>query len=165
MNDAGLLLAIFLISLTLGFIMRFLVSNVINSAEKFKKVLNNKKQFQKKQKELEQMRDRGEQHDWVTIEAGDGPMLVCKKTGYAPRLKGFVPVEAVNTYLLWAEREEEYKLFRNARVTSLARELGLSETKMEEVVEKIFAMKKDFTLLQLDKLKQELQENKENAKV
>lgn len=165
MNDAGLLITILLISLTLGFIMRFLVSNIITNVQKLKVILNNNKEFQKRQKEVEEMRAKGEVHDWVTVETADGAMLVCKKTGYVPRLKAFVPLEAINSYLLKLEREEQYKLFRNARVASLAKELGLNETKMEEVVEKIFAMKKDFTLLQLDKLKQEMQEKKENAKV
>ena len=104
------------------------------------------------------MKEDGEFHEWVTVQTPTGDMMVCKRTGWCPNFEGFVPTNMINAYLEKVKMEQEYKEFRDARVLELANQLKLSTMEMEEVVEKIFSMKKDFTVSKLIELSADLTE-------
>jgi hypothetical protein len=163
MSEESLLTTILLIGIGLGLAVKFLLNNIAYHWANIKAIWRNNAEFAKKQAEVEKMKANGDFHEWVSIPSVNGTMLVCKKTGYTPSLNGFVPVEMIASYLERVKREEEYKEFRNARVAALAQELNFDLPKMERIVEQIFSMKKDFTVLKLEQLSQDLSKRAQNV--
>jgi phage FluMu protein gp41 len=156
MNEAGILTTILLIGIVLGLVIRFLLGNISYHWAQIKEIMKNNKEFAKKKAEVAKMKANGDFHEWVSIPSTGGTMLVCKKTGYVPSLNGFVPVEMVKSYLNKVKREEEYKAFRDSRVKALADQYRMSLETAEKIVEAIFSIKKDFSVLQLTKLSEDL---------
>jgi hypothetical protein len=163
MEESNILATILLVGAILGFAIRYLVGNIIHFSKHIKDLMDNNKEFAKKQAMVAKMKADGDFHEWITIPTPGGSMLVCKKTGFCPELNGFVAIEMINSYLNRVKQEEEYKVFRDARVLVLAKELGLDVPRMEEIVEKVFSMKKDFTIHKLAQLQQDLTKRAEDV--
>lgn len=164
MSEAGILTTILLFGLVVGLIIHFLLNNIATQWKKIKIILENNKAFAKKQAAVDAMRANGDFHEWITVTDVVGTFLVCKKTGWCPDKKGFIPIELINAYLEKIKMEEEYKEYRNQRVAKLAEELGFDLPKMESVVEKVFSMKKDFHVDRIAKLADDLSKRAENVR-
>lgn len=164
MNEAGILTTIFLFGLIVGLIVSFLINNITVQWKKIKILLEDNKEFAKKQAVVDKMRADGDFHDWIAVTDVVGTFLVCKKTGWCPDKKGFIPLELINSYLEKIKMEEEYKEYRNARVGKLAEELGFDLAKMESVVEKVFSIKKDFHVDRIAKLADDLSKRAEDVR-
>lgn len=158
------LTSILLFGLLVGIGATFLLNNLSKYYKIAKEVVDNNRQFARKQAAVDEMKSRGEMHEWATVATPNGDIMVCKKTGWSPDLKGFVPVEAVTSYLNKIKVEEEYKEYRNKRVEELAKEIGLSLDKTEEIVEKVFSIKKDFHVDRISKLSNELGKRAEDVR-
>jgi hypothetical protein len=163
MNETTILTTILLIGLVIGLASNYLIGNILHFSGKIKAFIDNNKEFAKKQAEVAKMKANGDFHEWVSIPSTGGTMLVCKKTGYVPSLNGFVPVEMVTSYLNKVEREKDYKIYRDLRVMALANQHGMHLESMERLVEDIFSIKKDFSVLQLTKLSEDLTQRAQNV--
>lgn len=152
MNDGSLMTAILVFGLAVGLFANKLGESALEHFERIKKIMKNNRLFKKKQEEVAQMREKGETHEWVNIPgvAGYGNLLVCKKTGWSPALQGFVPMDIVRKFVKKIELELEYKEFRDRRIEDLARSWNIPFPDMESLVEKIFAIKKDFHIMKMD---------------
>ena len=154
--NGNLLIMILLLGMVFGSIMEFLLHNIFTQFSKIKMILDNNKEYKIRKEEVRQMKEKGEFHEWVTVLTPSGEMMVCKKTGWCPDFEGFVPINMITAYLEKIKMEKEYKEFRNARVLELANELKLGIIEMEEIVEKVFSIKKDFTVNRLKELSADL---------
>ena len=158
MNDFTQLTTILVLGIFFGAVANFLIKNTPIQLDKIKTIIKNNANFAEKQAAVEKMKADGDFHQWETIPTLQGQAMVCIKTGWSPTLQGFIPMSFINNYLENRKAEAEYKEFRSARVQLLAHQLQLSIPAMEDVVEKVFSMKKDFLLLRVSKLQQELQD-------
>ena len=91
--------------------------------------------------------------------------MVCVKTGWAPSLKGFIPMENINRVLEDIKTAEEYKIFRNQSVIALAAQHNMDVTAMEKIVEGVFDIKKQFHLKRLKDLADSMKNRKVNLDV
>ncbi len=156
MSNEQILTTILLMGVVFGLLGKFFFDRLVDSVNQVKEIMENNRKFKAKMAEMDRMKAAGEFHEWVDVPSSQGTMLVCKKTGWAPSLKGFVPLSAINAYLEQLQAEKDYKEYRAARVQLLAHELQLTVPMMETVVEKVFSMKKDFHVERIAKLQQEL---------
>ena len=164
MNDAVLMSVILFVGMLFGLFANSLIQNTMFHIEKIKLMLANDKLFKQKQQEVADMRPKGVFHEWFDMPKGDGnTIIVCKKTGWCPSLKGFVPMSRIEAYLAAVKAEEEYKVFRNGRVAELAIKMNLDNQQVEKFVEDVFSIKKDYTLMKIKELQQELQANAAKA--
>lgn len=163
MNNTGLFTVVLLIGLGLGMIIKYLLKNISIQWKKIQIILENNKDFAKKQAAVDEMKANGEFHEWITVPTLSGEMLVCKKTGWCPNVKGFVALELINSYLEKVKMEQEYKEYRNARVEKLAKELDFDMEKMETIVESIFSIKKDFHVDRIARLADEFTKRAEDV--
>ena len=164
MSETTILTVILAIGLAIGVAVPILIRSIQHNLVKIKAILDNNKLFAKKTAEMEEMKVRGELHEWVKVQTAGGQMLVCKKTGWCPDLQGFVSLELVEEYFTKIKAQEEYKEYRDLRVAELAKELDFDIQKMEDVVERIFSIKKDFHLNKAIKLTNELTQRAEDVR-
>jgi hypothetical protein len=158
MNDAGLMTVILLVGVLAGAAAQWLIDRVILVLEEVKKGMADNRLFKAKRKIVDEMRANGDFHEWVTIQSTQGELMVCKKTGWCPSLKGFVDTNRIESYLYNLKYEADYKVFRAERVGILAKRLSLTDEEVEKVVEEVFSIKKDFALIRLEDLKNELKQ-------
>lgn len=120
---------------------------------KLNKKNHNQLLAQKKMKE--DMGKNGDMHEWINMtkyykgEVHD--LLVCKKTGWCPKLNGFISLEQVKKELDKIELEQQYQVFRNLNYKQLAEKYNLPIDKLEEISEDIYNVKKQFYLNKIDK--------------
>lgn len=160
MNSALLMTVILLLGLVIGLASEWLIHNIMIHVTDIKEQLANNRRFKEKQAEVEKMKANGDFHEWVSIPSFDpagGTMLVCKRTGWCPTLKGFISTQHINRYLDNIQAEEEYKSFRAARIQLISAETNLSVSEVERIVESIFTMKKDFYVGRIAKLQKEIE--------
>ncbi len=138
--------------------MNWLVGNIIAQVDNIRAIMKNNRLFKAKQAEVAKMKAAGDMHEWINVPSAGGTMLVCKKTGYAPSLDGFIPMQYINNYLENLKAEEEYKVFRAERIHKMALDNDSTVEKIEKIVEQVFSMKKDFALMRIEKLQKELQD-------
>lgn len=158
MNNEQVMTILFVIGIGFGLFGRFLLDNIQTYWNKLVKIYKNNKDFKELQDSVDQMREKGEMHDWMEMNLGTTKALVCKKTGWCPSQGGFLPMSIINQYIENLKTEEEYQEFRNARVQLIAHENNLTVPATERVVEQVFAMKKDFFLQRISKLQQEMEQ-------
>lgn len=164
MEESSILITALLFGLFVGLLSMSLIDNVIYYWTKAKKIMSDNKEFARRTKEIKKMKEDGDFHEWVEIPNSTGTTLVCKKTGWTPSLKGFLSVKEVERYLNKVKLEKEYKEYRDVRVSELAEELGFDLPKMESIVEKIFSIKKDFSVGKIKDLADEMMKRAEDAK-
>lgn len=164
MSDFGQLTTILLLGIMFGLFGKIAYDNLLIQIARIKEIIANNKAFKAKEDEVANMRANGDFHEWVDVMTPQGKIMLCRKTGWAPSLKGFVPMTLVNAYFENLKAQEEYKEFRDARVQLLAHELKMTVPQMERVVENVFSIKKDFQLQRLDKLSKELKGKAANVK-
>ena len=101
------------------------------------------------------MKARGEFHEWVTIQQKDikGDIHdphVCKKTGWCPSLQSFFQMAYVKEAVLREEYKNKYETYRDEQVEMLSTKFKHSRAEMEEIVESVFDIKKQFALLWME---------------
>jgi hypothetical protein len=118
--------------------------------------------FKKKMKEVERRKkEEGFIHEWVNVKhPSAGDMLVCKATGFCPKLYGFFEVKWVEDYLKKNKKAElvikEREDYFEKRLYEIGQEFGLSSVVVEAVADKVLIISKEFTLQKLESLKNEL---------
>jgi len=146
---------------------KFLFKRFKRDFNKVRDVLARSKAFRKKQKEVEDMKARGEVHEWVTISIPGlgGNMMVCRKTGYVPSKKGFLPIEVIQrhekTQAFEKKIQKEYDEFKNERFSSISKDYDIPMEKMEDLMDKICSIYNDF---HNQRFKQELKRIQNAAK-
>ena len=133
----------------------FLFRMLRNVYRTVKFTINTDKQVKAKMKAKEDMLERGEKHDWIKIPLGTKEYLFCRKTGWSPDLNGFLDMNFIKKHDRKIKEEEGYQAFRNERVKRMAEERGVSLDDMEEIVEQVFSIKKDFAILRIEKKQKE----------
>lgn len=125
--------------------------------------------FKKMMKELDRKkREEGFMHEWVTVKSQlMGDIMVCKKSGFCNKPYGFFDVK-------WIERtlkadkvgdtiRVEKELNFEKRLREIAQESGLEYDATREIAGKILRINKEFTLLKLESLESELNNQKGEA--
>jgi len=159
MNDYVMLTTILLLGIFFGAVANYSIKTIVVHVEKIQKIIENNRLFKKKQEEVDKMKAEGGMHEWVSIKVNQGvELMVCRKTGWCPTLNGFIPLKNIESALEMVKSEQEYKIFRDTRVLSIATKYNLSLETTEEIVEKIFSIKKDWTLLRLERFQKELEQ-------
>lgn len=162
-SEQQLFTTVLILGLLLGLFGLAVLKNLKKTWAEVQAIRENNKKFRAKQEEVKKMKEKGDLHEWITVPSINGEIMVCKKTGWSPTLNGFIPMDLLNDHLFKIQIEKEYKEYRNKRVSKLAAELGFTETKMEDVVEKIFSMKKDFHVERMARLAEEFAKRAENV--
>lgn len=155
MNELMILLTVLGIGLIIGSIGGVIVKNLLGAYSAFMHILETNKKFEQKQKVVDEMKSKGEFHEWQELPTPEGNLLVCVKTGWCPSANGFIDIERINSYLTSQKIQKEYKAYRDERVRLLAEKYNYPILTMEQLVEDIFSIKKDFHLLKLNELQQE----------
>jgi hypothetical protein len=163
MEESESLMAILVIGFAIGLAIMPIFMNIKFRWQRAREYVRYNIEFNKKLESVAKMKANGDFHEWVIISDISGPKTVCRKTGYCSELDAFVPMDLLKSYLEKIKIEEEYKVFRDEKVSELAKEIGLDIPKTEIIVEKIFSMKKDFSLLKLDQLQGELEKRAEDV--
>jgi hypothetical protein len=118
--------------------------------------------FKRKMREIDRRKkEEGFIHEWVTIKHPlSGEMLVCKATGFCPKLYGFFEVKWIEEYIKTSEKTgsvlKEREAYFDKRLYEIGQELGLSSTIVEAVADKVLIINKVFTISKLESLKNEL---------
>lgn len=103
-------------------------------------------EYRRKLKEKEEMLNRGENHEWVTIKDATAEVMVCKKTGWVPHNKIFLPIPMIKSYLKQAEIKERFEAKKEVEIERLADEYCITASDVKDIHEKILKLKKDFYL-------------------
>jgi hypothetical protein len=156
MNDANILTIILLMGMVSTLVFQKLISNIVKAISDIKAVNAQNREFKARMAEMDKMKTNGDFHEWIYLPSTAGEIMVCKKTGWCPSVKGFFSTKLINQHLADKQAEEDYKVFRNKRVLQLATDIGKNFSETEKIVEAVFSIKKDFTLLRLTKLQEDL---------
>lgn len=100
-------------------------------------IVQQSRSFKRKMKEVEQMRERGELHSWVSIPVYGEERLICKKTGWCPSLKGFASKEMIDNYLIKQKKLEQFEAFTDKYFTDIGLIYSLSLNEIKELIEKL----------------------------
>ena len=124
-----------------------------------KKIRN---EVKKRKKMIADMKERGELHEWITIQQKDlkgevHNLNVCKKTGWCPQFQQFFQMPYVEAEMARQEYKKQYEEYRDAHVEILATKFRHSREEMEEIVESVFDIKKQFALLWIKERNAEVQ--------
>jgi len=122
-----------------------------------------KKTLKNYEDKVTKMKDEGRMHKWVTLPIripGEGikETQVCEETGYCPGLNGFVDAFEIKQMLGQRKTEEEFKVFKEARISELAEEYSMTEEAFSNIVEEIYSMKKNFHVKKMEESIKELKE-------
>lgn len=128
--------------LILGFITGILLYKLVATTLEYNKIRNIAKN---KMKEVEEMKARGEHHKWMDMNVNGKVTHVCEKTGYAPELEGFVPMQYVVAEKEGARIREEYEKFRSQRLLEIANKYGVSVSDIEIMSDEIKNIDMEFT--------------------
>lgn len=134
----------YLIVFVTGFLTVFAVDKLLIVYYNFKQNRLKNKEFKRRTKEMEEMLSRGEVHEWVELYIGDTAVLICRKTGWCPTIKGFFNVKDVEYSL---KEKEERKLFadfveKELEKISLNNEIGFD--KVNKVYQEILSLPDNF---------------------
>ena len=153
MNDYYSLTIILVLGILFGLFAKASIENMVKHINKIKLQLENNKKYKAKEAKVALMKANGDFHEWCEIPDGaGGNVLVCAKTGWCPKLQGFIPMEKINEMLEDIRVATEYKLFRNQSVQMLAEKYTMTKEQMEKIVESVFDIKKQFHLKRLKDL-------------
>jgi len=130
----------------------------------WKEIDDRQKLYEQKMREKDDMREKGDLHEWVSIPFGTDELLVCRKTGWCPERKSFIELHYIKMQEEKRKLDAEYKVHRDEKVKKLAKEHSLSLDDMESLVESVFDMKKQFFLKHMDRSIKEMQEKANERK-
>jgi hypothetical protein len=118
--------------------------------------------FEKKMKEVNRRKkEEGFIHEWVIIKNPQlGELMVCKATGFCPKLYGFFEIKWIKEYLetekkaeqIVNERQEHFK----KKLEDLSVEFNIEIDRLQNLSEKILKINKDFTIKKLEDLQNEI---------
>ncbi len=134
--------------------------------------------YKNKAKAVEEMKSRGEHHEWLFIPQKDGTSVhVCRKTGFVPSIDGFVPLDILEKSIKLFEQQKDVQKrcdeFLENRKKELRERFGISVNNFNLLFEDILKIEHDFTALETERLQNEIKnkvekenkkENKENLK-
>jgi hypothetical protein len=95
-------------------------------------------------KDKTQMIESGGLHEWVTISDHTMEIMVCKKTGWAPSKKIFLPIALVKSYIKTAEVGAAYEKHKSNELNRLAVHYHMHIEDLEKISDTLFTLKKDF---------------------
>ena len=140
----------------------FLVPTAIRIVKEYRRIAENNKEFLKRQKIVDDMKENGEFHDWVKMPVQGQFCHVCRNTGYCSELSGFVDVKAVKEYEKLAKTEQELKDFTQNQLKKIALAYSLDFDKLCQLREDMFEIKKTFYINKLEQLQNKLKKNTED---
>lgn len=144
-------------------ISRMCIRAIVKHMDKIQAIRKNNAEFKAKMKIKEDLKANGDHHEWVSIPYGQTEVLVCKKTGWCPTINGFIYMTYINEWLKRKKMDEEYQKFRKNRVELLAEDYEMPYEHMEQLIEKIFAIKQDFHVEKMKKSVEEMQNGDKNV--
>lgn len=103
-----------------------------------------KLEYDRKLKEKDEMISRGELHEWVTIKDHTMEVMVCKKTGWVPDKKIFLPLPMVKSYLAQDNVKKDYEAAKQKEIEKLSLKLNLPVDVIDRVYASLLEHKKDF---------------------
>lgn len=96
-----------------------------------KKRIEHNKRYKAMMKEVDEMKARGEFHEWIKVPFTDTEnVYVCKKTGYCPSKGGFFDMMYVSSFLEKIKEKENYEAFKSEQLSKIAAQFDL---KLEEI--------------------------------
>lgn len=154
----------------LGPILSVLLFNIIvftlNISLKIFTTIKNHRSFTRKMREIERRKkEEGFMHQWVTINYPSlGSLMICKETGFCPKLNGFFDVKWVESTIesenktnsVIKQRQDYFK----SRLKELSLEFNMEMSQLENLSEKILSINKDFTIKKLEDLENEIKEKR-----
>lgn len=135
---------------------KFVFKRLKSDFARIKDVRAREKAFRKKQKEVEEMKARGDMHEWISMPiSGVGEeVMVCRKTGYVPSKEGFLPIEIIQHYeksqAVEKKIKEEYDEFKSERVSGISERYEIPMEKMEDLMDEIYSIRKDFHVQKME---------------
>jgi len=144
-------MAILFVLFLIGFI--FFSKTLINNFKRLLEQLQNSKEYNKKMKEVDEMKANGDLHEWISlpVRLNGQEAYVCRKTGFCPTIEGFVPMSYIQ---LWESRQkqlEEWEIFRQRKMEDLVQKHNLPIQKLEELSDDIYAIKRDFKVSEMER--------------
>ena len=119
-------------------------------------------EFERRMEEVERRKkEEGFMHEWVTIKHPSvGELMVCKETGFSPKLYGFFDVKWVKEYLESSDKASEIIKEREdyfqKRLYEIGQKYGISSPTMKEISDEVLVINKQFTIQKLEGLQEEL---------
>lgn len=102
------------------------------------KVMSHNKKYKIMMKEVEDMKARGEFHDWVNIPITETEnAYVCRKTGYCPSMGGFFDLKYIEKFIKLKEEKDEYDYFKSEEMAKIAMSFGLSLEEVYSITDEI----------------------------
>jgi hypothetical protein len=115
------------------------------------KYVNIKSEYQKR---VADMKASGEMHEWITINKttvnGNKDFIVCKKTGWCPEINDFFLLDYIKQEVARQETQKKYDEFKQSELSLLAEKYSLTLEDMEVISEKVFDIKKQFFLKNME---------------
>lgn len=137
-----------LIAFMAGLATQFVSKQIVFWFRYIKWNIKNNKEFNKKKKEVEDMKANGDMHEWINLPTMQGNKLVCKKTGWCPELEGFIPMHFIQRHLMNVEiqkqTEEKYEKFKESKIKEVSDQYNLDESLIHGIMDKAFEIKKEF---------------------
>lgn len=132
-------LIIFLSALA-GFLFPWIVLRIIAYIRQYQ----NNNEFLRRQQLREDLRDKGELNEWITVDLMGQKVQVDKKTGWAPALEGFIPDEIIESQAKIEEEHKRYDIWKSEQYQQLSKEFGITEDKLDKLIERISSMTTDY---------------------
>lgn len=131
------------------------VKTIIRISKNSKQI---KQEIDRKQKMIDEMKINKELHEWMTVQqvSVNGEISnynVCKKTGWCPQLNMFFTDAYVRNEILNQKYQKQYSEYKTKIIREMANDHGKTIEQMEQIVEAVFDIKKQFALNWIDNQK------------
>jgi len=136
----------------------FFLKRSIVALKMFQIQMQAKATYNELNKKRDEMIKNGDLHEWIDLPIAGKMVKVCKKTGWVPEWKDYIVPHVLRQMLSDLDRDKRYKTYRNEKVADLAKAHDMTNEAMEELVEKIFDIKKQFHLREVDVVVKEMKE-------
>lgn len=124
-------------------------------------IYQTQKLFKEKTAKMEKFKADGGLHDWIKIAVSPTEeVYVCKHTGWCPSLKGFYPMEYVETIIKQREEAVIFERYKSDQLSSLASRFDLSLDEMDDLYTSVMAIKVNYKIERLGELVKELRDKK-----
>jgi len=125
-------------------------------------VRKNNKSYNEKVKKVEEMKASGEVHDWIEMPISPVEKAhVCRKTGWCPRLDGFVVLRDVKYFEEAEKTKKEFEEFEKEEFNKLAEYYSIGLHDIYEIRDKVYTVKQNFYVKKMEKSIAELVSKKE----
>jgi len=155
-SQVGFYITFCIVSVLMGYFLFKVSSKIVDIILDIRKKQKNNEIYKEKMKEVDDMKARGDHHEWIEIPIDYKNTLVCKKTGYCPHNNGFLPKGYIDNHLEKLKLEKEFNVYKDVKLKELAKEYSLSIEDIEELSTKVYSIKKEFSLSKMNHLIDEL---------